>query len=174
MHERRKQMTTTASLPRRLLLCLLVVGTLGLGAFAAGAAAQAVPTSYTTTETVAPFTDVDLCTGLSGITTGTATEEWHFVNNADGTTHVLLTLTLDYRSDWSDGTYLVAHSPSHNEFQASPDQTAAEFTFAQQDRATIYSPDGQVIGYRTVFTQGHVTWINGIPITTPDQFRVTC
>ncbi len=168
-------MPTTASRLRRFGICVSLIAMLGLGAFAAGAAAQAVPTSNTTTETIAPFTDVDLCTGLSGITTGTATEERHVVNNADGTTHEVDTLTLDYRSDWSDGTYLIAHSPSHNEYQASPDQTAAEFNFTQQDRATIYSPDGQVIGYRTVFTQGHVTWNDGTPIVISGfQMRVTC
>ena len=155
-------------------ICISFIATLSLVAFAGGAAAQAIPTSYTTTEPVAPFTDVDLCTGLSGITTGTTTEEWRFVDNADGTTHVHLTLIQDYRSDWSDGTYLSAHSVSHNELQASPDQAVKEFTFVQQDQATIYSPDGQAIGYRTVFTQRHVTWNNGVPLTTFEQHRVTC
>jgi hypothetical protein len=69
---------------------------------------------------------------------------------------------------------LISHSPSHIEFQTSPGQAVQEFTFAQQDRGTLYSPDGQVIGYQTVFTQGHVTWNNGSVVTSPFQFRVTC
>ena len=35
--------------------------------------------------------------------------------------------------------------------------------------------DGQVLGYQTVFTQGHVTWDkNGLVITQPFQRRFSC
>src|SRR6266404_560089 len=126
---------TTASFLRKLGICVALLATvgagLGLAVFAGSAAAQAVPSTITTT-TYATGPDVDLCTGLSGIVNGTFTEETRVVDNADGTTHEELTLTLDSRSDWSDGTYLIAHSVSHNEFQASPGQTTAEFNFTQQ------------------------------------------
>lgn len=164
-------MNTTTHL-RRFSICALLIATLGLAVFTGRAAAQAVPGTFTHTEPVSG-PDVDLCTGQSGFTAGTVTEQFHFIDMPDGTSHVELTVTLDYRTDWSDGTYLIAHSVSHNEFQTSP-SGEAEFTFAQQDRGTTYSSDGRVIGYRTVFTQGHVTWNNGTVITGPSQFRVTC
>ena len=142
----------TSTRLRRFGICVSLIATLGLATCGGGAEAQAVPSTYNPPPTTETVPDTDLCTGLSGITTGTTTENWRFVDGADGTTHVHLTLTLDYRSDWSNGTYLISHSISHNEFQASPDQTVREFSFTQQDRGTLYSADGQVIGYRNVFT----------------------
>jgi hypothetical protein len=163
-----------STLLRKFGICVSLIATLGFAAYTGSASAAATPYTYDPPPTTTIFQDVDLCTGLTGMTTNTVTEQWRFVANADGTTHMELTLTQDYRSDWSDGTYLIANSVGHNEFQASPGQTSAEFSFTQQDRGTTYSPDGQVIGYRTVFVQGHVTWINGTVVTSPFQFRVTC
>jgi hypothetical protein len=159
---------------RKFGICVPLIATLSLAAYAGSAAAEAAPsTSTTTTYVTGP--DVDLCTGLSGIVSGTFTEETRVVDNADGTTHEEITLTLDSRSDWSDGTYLIAHSVGHLEFQASPGQTSAEFSFTQQDRGTIYSPAGQTIGWRTVFNHGHITWHDGTPIVISGfQMRVTC
>jgi hypothetical protein len=47
---------------------------------------------------------------------------------------------------------------------------------AQQDRGTLYSADGQVLGYQTVFAQVHFTWHDNFQtvISNPSQFRVTC
>jgi hypothetical protein len=56
-------------------------------------------------------------------------------------------------------------------------------TEAQQDRGTLYSSSGQVIGRQTVFTLSHMTWRdtngNGQPDPSEvtagvDQFRVNC
>jgi hypothetical protein len=57
------------------------------------------------------------------------------------------------------------------------------YTWAQQDRGTLYNIDGQVIGQLDVFTLTHITWRdtngNGQPDpgeirASVDQFRVTC
>jgi hypothetical protein len=164
---------TPPTLLRKFALCLSLIATLTLTAHAGGAAAQAVPGTFTNTQTLPPSPDVDLCTGLSGTTTNTITNQFHFIDMPDGTFHVVLTNTQNYRSDWSDGTYLISQAVTHLDFQTSP-TGEAERTFAEQDRGTLYTPDGQVIGYRTVFTQGHITWNSGTIITSPSQFRVTC
>jgi hypothetical protein len=143
------------------------------------ASARASVTTFSQTETItAP--DVSLCTGLSGTVTNTVTDAVRIVDTG-GTFHVFVTTTQDYRTVWSDGSYLVSHSPSHFEFNAN--STGQVFTEAQQDRGTLYSADGQVIGQQTVFTLTHVTWrdTNGNGQLDPgeltasiDQFRVTC
>ena len=160
-----------ATLLRRLAVCVSLIAALSLAVYDASAAAQATPGTVVEQNTfVGP--DVDPCTGATGITTNTVTDVLHIIGGLS-TTHVQLTETQDYRGDWSDGTYLISHSVSHNEFNTSP-SGEAEFTFAQQDRGTLYSADGQVIGYQTVFTQEHITWNNGTVITSPEQFRITC
>jgi len=160
-----------SKLVRKICISVLLVVALGLAVFAGNAAANATPVTFTETNTfVGP--DVDPCTGASGTNTNTVTDVFHIIGGLS-TTHVQLTETQDYRGDWSDGTYLVSHSVSHNEFNTSPNGVT-EFTFAQQDRGTLYSAGGQVIGYQTVFTQGHITFNNGTVITSPEHFRVTC
>jgi hypothetical protein len=153
---------------------------LGLVIFAGTASAQATRGDFYSQETVT-FTDVSSCTGLTGTGTNTVTEVGHFIDT--GTTfHVYGTTTQDYRIDWSDGTYSINHSPSHFEFETNS-RSQFVFTEAQQDRGTLYSPDGEVIGRITVFTLTHMTWrdTNGNGQLDPgeitasvDQFRVTC
>ena len=126
------------------------------------------------------FPDVSLCTGLTGTVTNTVTEAGRYVDTG-GSFHVSGTTTQDYRTVWSDGSYLISHSPSHFEFNTNSGEFV--FTEAQQDRGTLYSADGQVIGQQTVFTLTHTTWrdLNGNSQPDPgeftsvvDQFRVTC
>jgi hypothetical protein len=90
------------------------------------ASAEATPGTSSETHTfVGP--DVSLCTGLSRTNTATVTDEFRFVGGLD-TTHVRLTQTLDYWTDWSDGTYLISHSVSHNEFNTTmAKQVASRF-----------------------------------------------
>jgi hypothetical protein len=161
------------TLLRRFALCVSLIATLALAAYTGSAAAQAVPGTFTSTETLPPSTGGDLCTGLSGTTTNTITNQFHFIDMPDGTFHVILTNTQNYRSDWSDGTYLISQAITHLDFQTSPTGEAVR-SFTEQDRGTLYSPDGQAIGYQTVFTQGHITWNNGTITTSPSQFRVNC
>ena len=102
-------MPTTASRPRRLLLCLLVVATLATAAYATTASAAATPVPiYTQTTVVGPAPDPQPCTGvLGGTFTLTVTEQGHMVTNADGTFHEFLTVTFNLREDWTDGSYLI-------------------------------------------------------------------
>jgi hypothetical protein len=167
--------STTA---RRIRLCL-PLALLGLVVFAGTASARASHGTFYQQETIT-FTDVSLCTGLTGTGTNTATDAGRFVDTSR-TFHVSGTTTQDYRIDWSDGSYLISHSPSHFEFNTNGREFVS--TEAQQDRGTLYSADGQVIGHQTVFTLTHTTWRdlndNGQPdsgefTSIVDQFRVTC
>src|SRR5262245_45011016 len=96
-----------STLVRRSGVCILPV-VLGFAVHADGASAAATTGTFYHQETqVSP--DTSICSGLSGTTTNTSTEAGRTVNNGD-TVHVVGTLTQDYRSDWSDGTYLISHS----------------------------------------------------------------
>jgi hypothetical protein len=153
---------------------------LGLLILAGTASAQATVGHFSFQQTV-PITDEVSCTGqLGGSGSNTATTVGQFVDTGQ-TFHVYGTTTQDYRIDWPDGTYLISHSPSHFEFNTNSLQVVS--TEAQQDRGTLYSQDGQVIGRVTVFTLSHITWrdSNGNDQADPDeitasveQFRVTC
>jgi hypothetical protein len=167
---------------RRRFLTIGLAGAAALVVVAATASAQATHGTFYNQETIGPVPDVSLCTGLTGINTNTVTDAGRFVANADGTFHVSGTTTQDYRTDWSDGTYEIHHSPSHFEFNTNATGEVV-FTEAQQDPGTIYSADGQVIGRDSVFTLTHQTWRdlngNGTPdpgefTATVDQFRVKC
>jgi hypothetical protein len=173
MHERRKHMTTTASRPRRLLLCLLVVATLATAAYATTASAAATPVPiYTQTTVVGPAPDPQPCTGVFGGTfTLTVTEQGQMVTNADGTIHEFLTVTFNLREDWTDGSYLIDQAVGPVDFNMNATGTVT-FSGAQQDRGTLYSPTGQILGYSVIAAQFHGTVVNGTPLPPHDQFRI--
>ena len=166
-------------LARRILVCA-VLAALGLVTFAGTASARATHGEFYFQETItAP--DVSLCTGLTGTVTNTITDAGRYVDTGE-TSHVSGTTTQDYRTDWSDGSYSINHSPAHWEFNTNSTGQVV-YTWAQQDRGTLYNADGQVIGQFSVFTLNHITWrdANGNGLADPDeirssvdQFRVTC
>jgi hypothetical protein len=165
---------------RRILVCA-VLAALGLVSFAGTASARATHGEFYFQETIGPVPDVSLCTGLTGINTNTVTDAGSYVDTGK-TSHVVGTTTQDYRTDWSDGTYSINHSPAHWEFNTNSTGQVV-YTWAQQDRGTVYNADGQVIGQFSVFTLNHVTWrdANGNGLADPDeisssveQFRVKC
>jgi hypothetical protein len=166
-------MPTTASRPRRLLLCLLVVATLATAAFATTASAAANPVPiYQQTTVVGPASDPQPCTGVFGGTfTNTVTEQGHEVLDADGTFHIFLTVTQDIREDWIDGTYLIDQAVGPVDFNINATGTNT-FSGAEQDRGTLHSPTGQILGYSIIATQFHGTVVDGTPVSTADQFRI--
>jgi hypothetical protein len=164
-----------STLLRRFFVCASFVAALGLAVFVGAASAAATTGTYDFQESGAPFPDVNLCTGVTGINTGTITVDGRYTDIGNGSQHVTEVDTLDYRVDYSDSTYLISHSTAHAEFDTNA-VGDAEFTVAQQDRGTLYSADGQVLGYQTVFTLVHVTWHDDFQtvVSNPSQFRVTC
>lgn len=173
-------MTTTASRPRRLLLCLLVVATLATAAFAAtaSAAANPLPIPTTTSTQTGQNTDPQPCTGLlNGTTaTNTVTEQGHMVTNADGTFHIFLYVSQDIREDWADGTYLITDIVGPLDFNVNATGTYS-FSGTQQGPGTLYSSTGQILAYVTINTEFHGTSVNGVPTVNTSQFiivRNTC
>jgi len=172
-------MTTTASRPRRLLLCLLVVATLTTAAFAAtaSAAANPQPIYHQFPTQTGPNPDPQPCTGLLGGTaTATVTEQGHMVTNADGTFHMFLKVTQDIREDWTDGTYLITQIVGPEDFNINAAGTSS-FSGTQQGPGTLYSSTGQILAYVTINTEFHGTFVNGVPTVLTSQFiivRNTC
>jgi len=162
-------MTTSRLIARSAICCFAVV--LGGAVSAGGALASATTGNFDVQETQT-FPDTSVCTGLNGTTTNTTTTIGHFVNTGN-TFHVESTITQDYRSDWSDGTYLISQSPTHFSFNTNSAGDTVQ-TEAQQDRGTLYAADGQVLGYQTVFTLTHLTVHDGSVVSSVSQFRVRC
>jgi hypothetical protein len=140
--------------------------------------------------TVGTFYQQDTFTGIEpefvcqpspiGVVTNTVTDSGHYVITDQGV-HISGTSIQDYRIDFADGTYLISVSPSH--FERTTTSSVEVITEAQQDRGTLYSANGQVIGIVSVSTLTHTTWHdsngNGVPdagefTSEVSQFRVTC
>jgi hypothetical protein len=122
-------------------------------------------------ELTGTFPDVSLCTGLTGTVTNTVTDAGRYVDTR-GTFHVSGTTTQDYATVWSDGSYLISHSPAHWEFNTNSSGQVV-YTWAEQDQGTLYNVDGQVIGQLDVFTLNHITWkdANGNGQPDPGEIR---
>lgn len=149
-------------------VALAVAGSL----FAVGpAAAEAVREPFSNTES-STFTDVSGCTGLTGEGTNTTTTTGYILT-AGRTFHVVGVITQDNRIDWSDGTYLITHSPTHFSFNTNS-QTFV-YTESQQDPGILYSADGEAIGKVTVIGGFHITWrdVNGNGELDPDELIVS-
>jgi hypothetical protein len=172
-------MPTTASRPRRLLPCLLVVATLATAAYATTASAAATPVPiYQQFPTVfGPAPDPQPCTGVFGGTfTNTVTEQGHMVTNADGTFHIFLYVSQDIREDWADGTYLITDIVGPLDFNVNAFGTYS-FSGTQQGPGTLYSSTGQILAYVTINTEFHGTTVDGVPTVGFSHFiivRNTC
>jgi hypothetical protein len=166
-------MTTTASRPHRLLLCLLVVATLTTAAFAATATAAATPSRFYMQFPPQVFSpDPQPCNGLlTGTATNTVTVEGHRVDNADGTFHIFEDVTQDVREDWTDGTYLITQIVGHIHFNVNAQGTSS-FSGTQQGPGTLYSPTGQILAYVTINTQFHGTFVDGNPTALTSHFNI--
>jgi hypothetical protein len=165
---------------KRLRLCLALAA-LALLTFAGASYGQATPGKFTVYVPLpSGITDVP-CIAGTGFFTGTETQVGEFIPTPQGI-HYHITATVDYRIDFPDGSYLVSSSPAHVVFNQTG-SGAAVSTEVQQDRATLYSADGQAVGILSVFSLTHTTWIDANGNGFPDpgeikadvsQFRATC
>ena len=114
--------------------------------------------------------------------TGTVTTDGHFT---DAGTHFTAhgTDTIDYRVDLEDGSYALGQVVDHFSFAINFNRPRNVVSSTQQEQATLFAADGQMIGTMTLHVTYHVTYSdlngNGEPdpgeITTePDRFKVTC
>jgi hypothetical protein len=159
--------------PRRLLLCLLVVATLTAGAYASTVSAAATPQWFDERFTdVFPNPDPQPCTGVVGGTiTDTVTVQRHTVTNADGTFHILELVTQEIREDWTDGTYMIAQAQGPATFNVNPTGNQT-FSGTEQQRGTLYSANGQILGSLDIVIEFHYTFVDGTFVSNANQFRI--
>jgi hypothetical protein len=122
--------------------------------------------------------------GVTGTITGTDDFLGRF-NNAPDFFHFTGTDTVSYRIVFSDGRYVVGGFVVHFGVEANAESGAVRETTHEpaQERATVYSADGQPIGTVTVSTTSHVRFsdLNGNGEPDPgevtgvvDRIKVTC
>ena len=122
--------------------------------------------------------------GVRGVVTGTD-DVFGRYNNAPDFFHATGTFTTNYRIDFSDGRYVLGRYVEHFGTQANAESgvNRSSDTHTSQERATVYSADGQPIGAVTIHATFHirVTDLNGNYQPDPgevtasvDRFRVTC
>jgi hypothetical protein len=166
-------MPATASRPRRLLLCLLVVTTLATAAFTATASAAATPVPFSTPpETNVYPADPQPCTGVPGTLTVTDSMQGLEVFNADGTFHVSATVTQDIREDWIDGTYLIAEIVGPASFNVNPTGNQT-FSGAAKQVGTLYSATGQILGPFDTVGEFHYTYVDGNFVSSSFRVKIT-
>jgi hypothetical protein len=122
--------------------------------------------------------------GVTGTITGTDDVFGRF-NNAPDFFHFTSTETVSYRIVFSDGRYVVGGFVAHFGVEANAESGAVLETTHEpsQERATVYSADGQPIGTVTVSTTSHVRFsdLDGNGEMDPgevtgivDRIKVTC
>ena len=166
---------------RKLRLCL-ALAILGLLLFAASSFAQATPVKFPISNPINGVEAEFVCQPApTGIVTGTDTVLFTIIPTPQGF-HFIGTSTQDYRIDFEDGRYLISSSPTHFESNQTRNSPSV-YTEVQQDRGTLYSADGQVIGIVSVSSLTHTTWRdsngNGFPdpgelTANVSMFRVSC
>jgi len=87
---------------RRAFVFGVLIAALSTLVFSGTASARATVGTFYSQETFT-FSDVSICTGLTGTTTNTVTDAGRFVENADGTFHFSGATTHDYRAVWPHG-----------------------------------------------------------------------
>jgi hypothetical protein len=123
--------------------------------------------------------------GIPVLMTGTDIIDGHFT---DAGQHLSFhgTKSTDYRVDREDGSYALGHLTDHfnfvfNVFNLNPARNVV--SSAQQEQATLYAANGQVIGTITVHVTEHLTYtdLNGNHEPDPgeitvhvDQSKTTC
>ena len=170
---------------RALLGGALAAVCLGLGATAAlGDTTDTGRQAGNSTLTVGVFTDTEQFSdtvqgdypcfeGVTGTISGTDILSGHY-NNSPDLFHFDGTETVDYRIDFNDGRYAIGESSERVSFSASGGRTEIT-TNTGQEQATVYAPDGRVIGTVTIRSVFHLTWtdLNGNHQPDPGEIKAT-
>jgi hypothetical protein len=166
---RRETEMAVSAWARRFGVCL-PIALLSVGALVTPAMARATVGTYSFTEPETTFTEPSGCDGLIGTVTHTGTDSGRYVDTGHSF-HVTGTNVQYWRVDFSDGTYIINHSPSHYTFNFN--EHVSVNTETQQVRGTIYDAGGQVIGHTTMYAVRHMTWsdLDGDGQPDPDEFR---
>ena len=119
---------------------------------------------------------------MIGIVNGTETVTGQIVDTDPGF-HVYATTNLNYRVDFSDGSYVLGFSVEHITFSINRLDSRTTSTVAIHEPRTIYDADGQPIGKVMIHFISHITYsdANGNGQPDPDEiaanvedFRFIC
>jgi hypothetical protein len=102
--------------------------------------------------------------GVVGTIAGVETISVHY-NNSPAFFHMEGTEVSDYRVDFNDGRYAIGESSNRVDLSANNASGVVKSseTYPGQEHATVYAPDGTVIGTVTIRGVSHLTWtdLNG-------------
>jgi hypothetical protein len=160
----------------------VAVGALALGAAASpGDVRQAgnSPVFIGSFDDTQPFSDTvpgdyPCFAGVTGTITGTDEFAGRY-NNAPDFFHFTGTETVNYRIVFSDGRHVVGGWVSHFGTEANNESGAVRETDHEtsQERATVYSTDGQAIGTVTISITSHIRFADLNGNHQPDPGEVT-
>lgn len=152
---------------------IVVLATVGLLALPATSFAQATVDEISVTSPVGPDPVDDTCAGpgVVGILTGTETLTGRTVETDTGF-HFAGSLTLAYRVDFPDGSYLVASQREPLTFNGTDGH--ATFGGSLLEKGTLYDANGTVIGHERVNARFRTTIVDGTAVVEFDEPRLTC
>jgi hypothetical protein len=162
-----------ASLRALRVALVAVLVTAALFALPASSFGQATVEDVFITSPVGPFVVDDTCAGpgVLGTLTGTDILAGRTVETDTGF-HFAGSLTLIYRIELSDGSYIVGSQTERLTFNAT--DRHATFGGTLLDKGTLYDADGTVIGYGMFNARFHTTIVDGTVVMEIDDGHLTC
>jgi hypothetical protein len=121
--------------------------------------------------------------GIPVTMTVTLTSEGHSVDNPGLHRSLHLTETIDYRVDIGDGRYATGGVIAQRAVTVNELASRTSATTTQKERATLYAPDGQLVGEINLHITSHRTYSDqdGDLLPDPDEIvvavdrtKVTC
>ena len=152
---------------------IVVLAAVGLLALPATSFAQATVDEVTMTSPVGPDPVDDTCAGpgVVGILTGTETLTGRTVETETGF-HFAGSLTLAYRIDFPDGSYVISSQIERLTFSGNDGH--ATFGGTLLDKGTLYDVNGMVIGYGMFNARFRTTIVDGTAVVEIDDGHLTC
>lgn len=159
--------------PRPTVTLVALLLTTALLALPANAFGQATVDEVSITSSVGPAAVDDTCAGLGvvGILTGTETLTGRTVESETGF-HFAGSLTLAYRVDFPDGSYLVASQREPLTFNGT--DATATFGGTLLEKGTLYDANGTVIGHEMFNARFRTTIVDGQAVVEIDEGHLTC
>jgi hypothetical protein len=152
---------------------IVVLAAVGLLALPATSFAQATVDEVSITSPVGPDPVDDTCVGpgVVGILTGTETLTGRTVETETGF-HFAGSLTLAYRVDFPDGSYVISSQIERLTFSGNDGR--ATFGGTLLDKGTLYDANGMVIGDGMFNARFRTTIVDGTAVVEIDDGHLTC
>ena len=152
---------------------IAVLAAVSLLALPATSFSQATRGEVSITSPVGPDPVDDTCAGpgVVGILTGTETLSGRTVETDTGF-HFAGSLTLAYRVDFPDGSYVISSQIERLTFSGNDGD--ATFGGTLLDKGTLYDVNGVVIGYGMFNARFRTTIVDGTTVVEIDDGHLTC